>query len=55
LVAANQKLLGGNIVLVWDNYSHHVDAAVRELMGKRLWLTVFRFPTSIRPRACGRT
>ncbi|HET6355437.1 MAG TPA: transposase [Streptomyces sp.] len=26
-------------------YSHHVDAAMRELIGKRPWLTVFRFPT----------
>lgn len=41
--AAHQQL-GGNIVLVWDNYSHHVDAAMRELIGKRPWLTVFRFP-----------
>ncbi|MEU1276740.1 transposase [Streptomyces sp. NPDC005799] len=41
---AHQQL-GGNIVLVWDNYSHHVDAAMRELIGKRPWLTVFRFPT----------
>ncbi|MFE9775536.1 transposase [Streptomyces sp. NPDC005931] len=31
-------------VLVWDNYSHHVDAAMRELIAKRLWLTVFSFP-----------
>lgn len=44
LDAAHQQL-GGNIVLVWDNYSHHVDAALRELIGKRPWLTVFRFPT----------
>nr|WP_237313660.1 transposase [Streptomyces sp. AMCC400023] len=44
LDAAHQRL-GGNIVLVWDNYSHHVDAAMRELIGRRPWLTVFRFPT----------
>jgi hypothetical protein len=43
LDSAHQQL-GGNIVLVWDNYSHHVDAAMRELIGKRPWLTVFRFP-----------
>ncbi|WP_406446908.1 transposase [Streptomyces sp. NBC_01613] len=42
--AAHQQL-GDNIVLVWDNYSHHVDAAMRELIGKRPWLTAFRFPT----------
>lgn len=44
LDGAHQQL-GGNIVLVWDNYSHHVDAAMRELIGKRPWLTVVRFPT----------
>nr|WP_228472851.1 transposase [Streptomyces cyaneochromogenes] len=44
LDSAHQQL-GGNIVLVWDNYSHHVDAAMRELTGKRPWLTAFRFPT----------
>ncbi|MFF4731745.1 transposase [Streptomyces mirabilis] len=27
------------------NYSHHVDAMMRELIGSRPWLTVFRFPT----------
>lgn len=31
LDSAHQQL-GGNIVLVWDNYSHHVDAAMRELI-----------------------
>ncbi|MEU6091011.1 transposase [Streptomyces sp. NPDC047085] len=60
LDAAHQQL-GGPVVLVWDNYTHHVDAAMRELIAARSWLTVFRFPsppthrTSIRPRACGRT
>ncbi|MPY38919.1 hypothetical protein FNH04_02835 [Streptomyces phyllanthi] len=44
LDAAHQQL-GGNIVLVWDDYNHHVDAAMRELIGKRPWLTLFRFPT----------
>jgi len=43
LDAAHQRL-GGNIVLVWDNYSHHVDAAMHEPIGKRPWLTVFRLP-----------
>ncbi|MER7576746.1 transposase [Streptomyces sp. NPDC126514] len=46
LLDAAHHQLGGNIVLVWDNYSHHVDAAMRELMAKRPWLTVFRFPTN---------
>ncbi|MEU3343091.1 transposase [Streptomyces sp. NPDC006668] len=45
LLDATHQQLGGNIVLVWDNYSHHVDAAMRELIAKRPWLTVFRFPT----------
>jgi hypothetical protein len=35
------------------NPDYHVDAAMRELIGKRPWLTVFHFPTytptSIRP------
>jgi transposase len=26
-------------------YTHHVDAAMRELIEARAWLTVFRFPT----------
>ncbi|MEW2577803.1 hypothetical protein AB0902_16445 [Streptomyces syringium] len=50
---------GGPVVLMWDNYTHHVDAAVRELIAARTWLTVSRFPrtrpTSTRPRAYGRT
>jgi putative transposase len=44
LDAAHQQL-GGNIVLVWENNSHHVDAAMRELIEKRPWLAVYRFPT----------
>ncbi|MGR3937538.1 transposase [Streptomyces sp. BRA346] len=44
LDAAHQQL-GGPIVLVWDNYTHHVDAAMRELIAARQWLTVFRFPS----------
>ncbi|WP_308298705.1 transposase [Streptomyces sp. GESEQ-35] len=43
LDVAHQQL-GGNIVLVWDDYSHHVDAAMRELIEKRPWLAVYRFP-----------
>jgi transposase len=31
-------------VLLWDNYTHHVDSAMRELIAARQWLTVFRFP-----------
>ncbi|WP_371749965.1 IS630 family transposase [Streptomyces sp. NBC_01283] len=39
LDAAHQQL-GGNIVLLWDNYTHHVDATMQELIAKRSWLTV---------------
>ncbi|WP_245238661.1 IS630 family transposase [Streptomyces sp. MZ04] len=45
LDAAHQQL-GGDIVLLWDNYTHHVDAAMREFITARAWLTVFRFPAS---------
>ncbi|MFE2584806.1 transposase [Streptomyces sp. NPDC059378] len=44
LDAAHQQL-GGPVVLVWDNCTHHVDAAMRELIEARRWLTVFRFPS----------
>lgn len=44
LDAAHQQL-GGPVVLLWDNYTHHVDAAMRELIAARQWLTVFRFPS----------
>ncbi|MCX5205699.1 transposase [Streptomyces sp. NBC_00237] len=41
---AHQQI-GGNIVLVWDNSSHHKDALMRELLAARAqWLTVFRLP-----------
>ncbi|MFC0052292.1 transposase [Streptomyces actinomycinicus] len=30
---------------MWDNYTHHVDAAMRELIAARSRLTVFRFPS----------
>ncbi|MFI1204022.1 transposase [Streptomyces sp. NPDC020883] len=42
---AVHQQLGGPVVLVWDNYTHHVDAAMRELIEARSWLTVFRFPS----------
>ncbi|MFI5679101.1 transposase [Streptomyces cellulosae] len=35
LLDAVHQQLGGNIVLVRDNYSHHVDATTRELIEKR--------------------
>jgi transposase len=44
LDAAHQQL-GGPIVLAWDNLTTHHDAAMRELIAARGWLTVFRFPT----------
>lgn len=44
LDAAHQQL-GGNVVLVWDNYTHHIDAAMRALIAARTWLTVFHFPS----------
>lgn len=44
LDAAHQQL-GGPVVLVWDNYTAHVDRLMRELIDARDWLTVFRFPT----------
>ncbi len=30
---------------MWDNYTHHVDAAMRELIAARDWLFAFRFPS----------
>jgi putative transposase len=44
LLDATHQQLGGPVVRVWDNYTHHVDAAMRELIAARQWLTVFRFP-----------
>ncbi|WP_394325067.1 transposase [Streptomyces rimosus] len=35
----------GPAVLVWDNYTHHVDAEMRELIAVRDWLSVFRLPS----------
>ncbi|QFZ20588.1 hypothetical protein EKG83_27100 [Saccharothrix syringae] len=45
LLDAAHRQLGGNIVLVWDSHVHHVDAAMRALIDKRTWLTVFRLPS----------
>ncbi|MFE2024455.1 transposase [Streptomyces hygroscopicus] len=45
LLDAVHQQLGGPVVLVWDNYTHHVDAAMCELISARSWLTVFRFPS----------
>nr|WP_158857446.1 transposase [Streptomyces sp. NRRL B-1347] len=45
LLDAVHQQLGGSIVLLWDNYTHHIDAAMRELIEARRWLTVFRFPS----------
>lgn len=49
LDAVHQQF-GGPVVLLWDNYTHDVDAAMRELIAARSWLTVFRFPSRARPR-----
>jgi transposase len=43
LDAAHQQL-HAPIVLVWDNSTQHVDAAMRALIAARSWLTVFRLP-----------
>lgn len=44
LDAAHQRL-GGPMVVVWDNYTHHTDAKMRSLIAGRSWLIVHRFPT----------
>jgi hypothetical protein len=43
LDAAHQQL-GGPLVVVWDNLSTHVSAAMKELVAARDWLTVFQLP-----------
>jgi putative transposase len=43
LDAAHQQL-GGPLVLVWDNLSTHLSAAMAELIAARDWLTVFQLP-----------
>lgn len=53
LLDAVHQQLGGDIVLLWDNCTHHVDAAMRELIAARQWLTVFRFPCTP-PTSTGR-
>lgn len=44
LDAAYRQLGRRPLVLVWDNSTQHIDAAMRELLDQRDWLTVFRFP-----------
>ncbi|MFJ8028583.1 transposase [Streptomyces sp. NPDC096311] len=44
LDSAHQQL-GGPIVLVWDNLNTHVSHTMRQLVGARLWLTVYQLPT----------
>lgn len=44
LDAAHQQL-GGPIVLVWDNLTHHKDRLMRALIATRPWLTVFYLPS----------
>jgi putative transposase len=43
LDAAHQQL-GGPVVVVWDNLSSHVSAAMTELIEARGWLTVYQLP-----------
>ncbi|MBO3748201.1 transposase, partial [Streptosporangiaceae bacterium NEAU-GS5] len=43
LDAAHQQL-GGPIVLIWDNLTHHKDTLMRRLISTRPWLTVFYLP-----------
>jgi hypothetical protein len=44
LDAAHQQL-GGSIVLVWDSLNTHISTAMRALIARRDWLTVYRLPT----------
>ncbi|MFF3872652.1 transposase, partial [Streptomyces sp. NPDC001978] len=44
LDAAHQELERRPIVLVWDNSTQHTDRAMREMLAKRSWLTVFHLP-----------
>ncbi|MDQ0987938.1 transposase [Streptomyces sp. V2I9] len=45
LLDAAHHQLGGNMVLVWDNSTQHVDALLRRLPSARSgWLTVYRLP-----------
>ncbi|MBL3671734.1 transposase [Streptomyces sp. M2CJ-2] len=44
LLDAAHAELGAEIVLLWDNSTQHTDRAMRDLLSKRSWLTVFHFP-----------
>lgn len=44
LDAARQQLGYANIVLVWDNATSHRDAAMKMLIARRPWLTVYSLP-----------
>jgi putative transposase len=44
LFDAAHARLGGPIVAVWDNSTQHTDAAIRQLIDHRDWLTVFWLP-----------
>ena len=43
LDAAHQQL-AGPVVVVWDNLTTHVSAAMTELAAARDWLTIYRLP-----------
>lgn len=44
LLDAAHQLLGGPIVLVWDNINVHRSARMRQLIAARAWLTVYQLP-----------
>jgi transposase len=44
MIDAAHQQLRGPIVLVWDNDTAHRDAAMRQLIAARSWLTVFYLP-----------
>ncbi|GAB2442335.1 hypothetical protein GCM10027162_40590 [Streptomyces incanus] len=45
LLDAARRQPGGEVVLVWDDSTQHIDAQMRELPARRAtWLTVFRLP-----------
>jgi hypothetical protein len=45
LTAAHHQLLGGNIVLIWDNLNVHLCAELRAFTGAQPWLRVFQLPS----------
>jgi hypothetical protein len=45
LADAAHRLLGGNIVLIWDNLNRHVSAQMRRRIAGRAWLRVVRLPS----------